>query len=38
MLLLELFSGSHILSDTFKSHGWETVTVDYNPEYEPDHC
>ena len=37
MILLELFSGSGILSDTFKCHGWETITIDYNPDYQADY-
>lgn len=36
--LLELFSGSSILSKTFKEHGHEGVTLDFNPDYNPDIC
>lgn len=37
MMLLELFSGSGVLSDTFKRHNWETVTIDFNPDYQADY-
>jgi site-specific DNA-cytosine methylase len=34
--MLELFSGSKVMSETFKEHGWDTFTIDYNPKYKPD--
>lgn len=37
-ILLELFSGSGQMSEVFRSHGWKTVTVDYNPEMKADYC
>lgn len=37
-LMLEFFSGSKVMANTFKSHGWDTVTVDINPDYKPDIC
>jgi site-specific DNA-cytosine methylase len=36
MKMLELFSGSKVMSSTFKEHGWEVFTVDYDQELEPD--
>ena len=36
MKLLELFAGTHTLSDTFKDRGWETYTVDWNEELDVD--
>lgn len=36
MKLLELFSGTHTLSDVFKAHGWETYTVDWDPSTDAD--
>ena len=36
MKLLELFAGTHTLSDVFKSHGWETYTVDWDPSTDVD--
>ena len=38
MLMLELFSGSKVMSDTFKRHDWDTVAIDYNPDLKPDVC
>lgn len=34
--MLELFSGSCQMSNTFKKHGWKTISIDYNPDYHPD--
>lgn len=36
MKLLELFSGTHTLSDIFKAHGWEAYTVDWDPSTDAD--
>lgn len=36
MKFLELFSGSHVMADAFKAHGWETYTVDWDPETDAD--
>ena len=38
MRLLELFSGSGILSETFREFGHKTFTVDINKKYSPDLC
>lgn len=35
-VMLELFSGSCQMSNTFKKHGWKTISIDYNPDYHPD--
>jgi hypothetical protein len=34
--MLELFSGSKVMSKAFKERGWEVFTVDYEAKYEPD--
>jgi site-specific DNA-cytosine methylase len=34
--MLELFSGSAIMSKTFKEHGWDTCSIDIEAEYHPD--
>ena len=34
--MLELFSGSCQMSNTFKKDGWKTISIDYNPKYKPD--
>ena len=34
--LLELFAGTHTLSDVFKAHGWETYTVDWDEKCDVD--
>lgn len=36
MKFLELFSGTHVMADAFKAHGWETYTVDWDPETDAD--
>jgi len=36
MNVLELFSGSKVLSETFEERGHDTFTVDKEEEYEPD--
>ena len=38
MKLLELFSGSGILSKTFRDNGHDTFTIDFNKKYNPDLC
>jgi site-specific DNA-cytosine methylase len=38
MKFLELFSGSGILTQTFKEHGHDCMTLDINPKYKPDIC
>ena len=37
MKLLELFSGTHVLSDAFRERGWETCTVDWDESVEADY-
>ncbi len=34
--MLELFSGSKQMSQTFKAHGWQVVSIDIEPAYGPD--
>ncbi|MBK5246405.1 MAG: DNA cytosine methyltransferase [Peptostreptococcaceae bacterium] len=36
--IIELFSGSKSVAETFESHGWETVTVDNNAKLNPSMC
>jgi len=36
--LLELFAGSGHVSEYFRSQGFETVTLDYDPKLKPDIC
>ena len=36
MKLLELFSGTHAMSDAFKAAGWQTYTVDWDPSTDAD--
>lgn len=36
MKVLELFSGTGVLSEHFRAHGHEAYTVDYNPDLHPD--
>ena len=38
MKLLELFSGTKSISKAFEKKGWETLTVDFNSDLEPDWC
>lgn len=38
MKMLELFSGSKAMSETFKANGWQTFTVDSDETLEPDLC
>jgi hypothetical protein len=38
MKMLDLFSGLKGASQAFEAAGWEVVTVDNNPELEPDIC
>lgn len=38
MKLLELFSGTGVLSEHFRAHGHEAYTIDYNPDHKPDLC
>jgi site-specific DNA-cytosine methylase len=33
--MLELFSGSGIMAQTFRDHGWLIQTIDNNPRYSP---
>lgn len=34
--MLELFSGSGIMADTFEKAGYETLKIDINTDYKPD--
>ena len=34
--MLEFFSGSGVMSKSFKKDGWDTVTIDINPDFNPD--
>lgn len=36
--MLELCSGTAVLSAAFRDLGWETITVDVDPCHKPDHC
>jgi hypothetical protein len=36
MKMLELFSGSKQMSQTFKEHGWQVTSIDCCAEYDPD--
>ena len=36
--MLELFCGTKSMSKAFEKAGWETYTVDWNPEFEPTLC
>lgn len=36
--MIELFSGSKNVAETFESHGWQTVTVDNNAKLHPSMC
>ena len=35
---LELFCGTKSMSKAFAASGWETYTVDWNKDFEPDLC
>jgi len=35
MILLELFSGTESISKVFRENGWETITIDNNPIFNP---
>jgi len=36
--MLELFSGSGVMSKAFQREGFETITLDNEPDYHPDIC
>lgn len=36
MKMLELFSGSGVMADAFRTEGYETITVDIEKKYNPD--
>jgi site-specific DNA-cytosine methylase len=36
--MLDLFCGTKSMEKAFKRAGWETYTVDWNPEFEPTWC
>lgn len=36
--MIELFSGSKVMSETFKEADYEVFTIDNNPDLEPDLC
>lgn len=37
-LFVELFAGSKTVAQAFKDQGWRTLTIDNNPDLEPDIC
>lgn len=37
-VMIELFSGSKVMSETFKGGGYKVFTIDNNPDLEPDLC
>jgi len=38
MRILEIFCGTMSISNVFKDNGWEVVTIDYDPQFEPTYC
>ena len=36
--LLELFSGTKSVSKVAKALGWETISLDIDPKFDPDLC
>ena len=38
MLMLDLFSGKGGASQAMRERGWDIITVDINPDFEPDIC
>ena len=38
MDVLELFSGSGIMAETFNEYGFNTTTIDNDPKRNPDYC
>lgn len=36
--ILELFCGTKSISKVFVAHGWEAVTLDFDPQFAPDIC
>jgi hypothetical protein len=38
MRMLDLFCGTKSVSSVFKEHGWETVTLDFDAQFNPDVC
>jgi hypothetical protein len=36
--LLELFCGTKSISKVFVAHGWDAVTLDFDPQFAPDIC
>ena len=38
MRMLELFSGSGVMSEAFRAEGFDTITIDSEPEFKPDYA
>ncbi len=38
LLFVELFAGSKTVARAFRDQGWRTLTIDNNPDLEPDIC
>jgi len=38
MKMLDLFCGTKSVAKVFEKHGWKTITIDFDPQFEPDIC
>ena len=38
MRMLDLFCGNKCVSNLFHDKGWEVVTLDISPKFNPTHC